>query len=205
MKSLIHLLVCAVVVLLPVRLVGQQPEEPVAEAGTGSGWTPLFDGVTLDGWQPRGATIWRAEGGAISPLPGSGRGHLVTREPFTDFELALEFWADDEVNSGVFIRAPDAGEITQSNAFEVNIYDAHTDWPTGSINEIQRGAIVPQTVGRWNDLLITARGDHLLVELNGEKVVDTRASRLPGGPISLQYNGSGEIRFRNLRLRILAE
>ena len=38
-------------------------------------------------------------------------------------------------NSGVFIRCPAEGPITQGNAFEVNIYDPHDSWPTGSINE----------------------------------------------------------------------
>ncbi|MDA1096723.1 MAG: DUF1080 domain-containing protein [Chloroflexi bacterium] len=163
-------------------------------------WMPLFDGRSLEGWAPRGAAEWKVENGEIVAAENSGRGHLATVKSYGNFVLRVEFWVDSVANSGVFIRTPEAGELNQSNSFEVNIFDAHAEWPTGSINEIQRTSQAPVTAGRWNTFEISALGDNLKVTLNDQPAVDARASRLAAGSIGLQYNGRGVIRFRNLRL-----
>ena len=50
---------------------------------------------------------------------------------------------------------------------------------------------------------ITADGDHLVVQLNGQTTVDARSDRHQSGPIALQYNGSGQVRFRNVKIKML--
>ena len=105
--------------------------------------------------------------------------------------------------SGVFIRCPADGPITQGNAFEVNIYDTHDTWPTGSVNEVAKIQSMPNTTGRWNTFEISADGDHLMVKLNGETTVDARSDRHTHGPIALQYNASGQVRFRNVKIKTL--
>ena len=59
-------------------------------------------------------------------------------------------------------------------------------------------------VGEWNTFVITMKGDHLTVELNGEVVI--REAQLPGvppeGEIALQRHGS-PIEFRNIFIREL--
>lgn len=172
------------------------PEEVV------EGPVALFEGQALEGWTPRGEATWEVEDGAITPVEGSGRGFLVTNESYDDFRLTGEFWVDETANGGIFFRVPETGDINQGNSFEVNIFDTHAEWPTGSINEFQRND-APQTVGQWNTFEITAEGDHLMVSLNGENVVDTQGQRLPSGPIALQYNASGTIRYRNLEIQPL--
>jgi len=162
----------------------------------------LFDGTSVEGWTPRGEASWIVEDGAITAEVGSGRGFLVTNGSYENFTLHLEFWVDDVANGGVFIRVPEVGDISQSNSFEVNIFDAHEFWPTGSINEIQRYDAQP-SAGRWNTFEITADGDHLVVLMNGQPAVDARAERLPEGPIAIQYAGQGEIRYRNITIREL--
>jgi hypothetical protein len=62
---------------------------PPASGQTGPGWTQLFDGRTMNGWDQVGTANWRVEDGALvadkstAPArpdgqPGGG-GHLVTR------------------------------------------------------------------------------------------------------------------------------
>src|SRR5690242_1027954 len=70
-----------------------------------SGWHMLFDGETLYGWKPTGNANWRLEGGAI--VANDGNGFLVSEEQFSDFELRVEFWAESDTNSGIFIRCAD--------------------------------------------------------------------------------------------------
>jgi len=70
-----------------------------------------------------------------------------------------------------------------------------------------RAACVPKeradhAPGEWNHFVITAKGDHVSVELNGKLVIDH--AHLPGlparGPIALQHHGEG-IEFRNVKIR----
>ena len=167
------------------------------------GWILLFDGDPPFGWVPRGEARWEVADGIIKAVPGSGSGMLSTTTEFASYQLQADFWVDDKANSGVFLRSPASGEITSANAYEVNIYDPHESWPTGSINEVARTSLKPQTTGRWNTFDITADGDHLVVRLNGQTGLDTHHSKLARGTIALQYRGEGEVRFRNLKLKPL--
>ena len=54
--------------------------------------------------------------------------------------------------------------------------------------------------GQWNSYEITARGNRMVVVLNGTQVVDTTDDQFASGPIALQY-GAGTVRFRNVRIR----
>ncbi len=176
----------------------------LAPAEIAEGWVLLFDGETTFGWMPRGNAQWLVANGELTTQPGSGAGMLATTTEFADFELKADFWIDDTANSGVFLRAPTQGDITALNAYEVNIYDAHATWPTGSINEIGRAQGAPKSAGQWNSYHLTARGSELIVRLNGATVLEARDPKHARGTIALQqYNGQGTVKFRNLKLRPL--
>ena len=180
----------------------QQHNRVTADEAT-AGWALIFDGTSLTGWAPRLDGQWEVADGTISAVPNAGRGFMATTAHYADFQLTVDFWIDDTANSGVFLRCPAEGAISQGNAFEVNIFDPHTTWPTGSINEVAKIQTVPQTAGKWNTFEITADGDHLVVQLNGQTTVDARSDRHQSGPIALQYNGAGQVRFRNIKIKTL--
>ena len=180
----------------------QQHNRVTADEAT-AGWILIFDGTSLTGWAPRLDGQWEVADGTISAVPDAGRGFMATTAHYADFQLTVDFWIDDTANSGVFLRCPAEGAISQGNAFEVNIFDPHTTWPTGSINEVAKIQTVPQTAGKWNTFEITADGDHLVVQLNGQTTVDARSDRHQSGPIALQYNGAGQVRFRNIKIKTL--
>lgn len=167
-----------------------------------SGWTTLFDGSTLDGWNPIGDANWELADGAVQA--DSGSGFLVTPRSYGDFELTLEFWVDEPANSGIFIRCADAQSVNDRNSYEVNIYDTRADqtYRTGGIVHIASPSSVINAGGQWNSYEITARGDRLQVTLNGTQVVDVRDTQFSAGPIALQY-GAGVVKFRNVRIRTL--
>ena len=167
-----------------------------------SGWTTLFDGSTLDGWNPIGDANWELADGAVQA--DSGSGFLVTPRSYGDFELTLEFWVDEPANSGIFIRCADAQSVNDRNSYEVNIYDTRADqtYRTGGIVHIASPSSVINAGGQWNSYEITARGDRLQVTLNGTQVVDVRDTQFLDGPIALQY-GAGVVKFRNVRIRTL--
>jgi hypothetical protein len=167
-------------------------------------WALLYDGESLAGWGTRDQARWDTVDGAIVYRAGTGPGFLCTTKKYDNFELKVDFWVDSVANSGVFLRCPISGPISATNAYEVNIYDRHLKWPTGSINEIaiRQGDI--RSVGRWNSYYITAQGNHLVVRFDGRVVVDTYNDREKSGPIGLQqFEGRGMIKFRNIKLRPL--
>lgn len=168
------------------------------------GWILLFDGETTFGWKPRGDAKWVVRDGVVQTEPGSGGGFLATTSEFANYELRAEFWIDDKANSGVFIRVPLEGEITALNGYEVNIFDPHEKWPTGSINEVAKAAERVKTTGKWNQYEIKADGDHFVIRVNGVTTVDVRDGKHPRGAIALQnLNGQGEVRFRSIKLKPL--
>ena len=175
---------------------------PAVPASAQAGWTTLFDGSTLDGWNPIGDANWELEDGAVQA--NSGSGFLVTPRSYGDFELTLEFWVDEPANSGIFIRCADATSVTDRNSYEVNIYDTRADqsYRTGGIVHIASPTSVINAGGQWNTYAITARGEQLMVTLNGTQVVDVEDSQFADGPIALQY-GAGVVKFRNVRIRTL--
>jgi hypothetical protein len=55
---------------------------------------------------------------------------------------------------------------------------------------------------QWNRYQITADGDHLVVELNGETTLDIHDARFSEGHLRLQYQ-QFPIAFRNIKIRVL--
>jgi hypothetical protein len=165
-----------------------------------AGWTTLFDGSTLDGWNVLGNANWELEDGAVQADTGSG--FLVTPESYADFELSLEFWVDEPANSGIFVRCADPQSVRDTNCYEVNIYDTRADqtYRTGGIVHIAAPTSVINAGGRWNTYEIAAQGPRLTVTLNGTQTVDVEDSQFADGPIALQY-GAGIVKFRNVRIR----
>ena len=172
------------------------------EAVQTGGWTTLFDGSSLDGWNALGDANWTLEDDAVRA--DSGRGFLVTPRSYGDFELTLEFWVDEPANSGIFVRCADAQSVRDDNSYEVNIFDTRADqtYRTGGVVHFAAPTSVINTGGRWNTYEIRAEGTRLTVRLNGTQTVDMEDSTYASGPIALQY-GAGVVKFRNVRIREL--
>jgi hypothetical protein len=189
------------------------------EAG-GGGWRSLFDGKSLDAWNPIGSAKWRVEDGVIvGGQDGDPKrsGLLATKESFKDFEIELEFMIDEhgKYNSGVYIRNdPNTAGRT---GYQVNI-------GRGAAEEYCAGLYTDHWLAKgdekdtirkkldWNKMRILAKGAHFEVELNGQKVVDFTDPKPPEkwlqkGVIGLQTYGaenhSGWVKFRNIRIREL--
>ena len=193
--------VTAIVVGLLIAAFGLQAA-PAGVGQAGGGWTTLFDGSSLHGWNVLGDANWTLEDDAVRA--DSGRGFLVTPQSYGDFELTLEFWVDEPANSGIFVRCADGQSVRDDNSYEVNIFDTRPDqtYRTGGIVHFAAPTSVIHTGGRWNSYEIRAEGTRLTVRLNGTQTVDMNDSTYASGPIALQY-GAGVVKFRNVRIREL--
>ena len=178
-----------------------------ASLSSDSGWTTLVDGAknpNYDGWSPLGAGGWSFVDGALQGKNGKA-GFLVSTGTYTDFQIRAEFWADEDANSGIFIRCQDRNKVGADNAYEVNIFDKRPDpsYGTGAIVDVAKVAQpAPNAANRWNTFDITARGDRMVVLLNGQQTADARDSKFRSGPIALQ-SAAGTIRFRKVQIRAL--
>jgi hypothetical protein len=131
-------------------------------------------------------------------------GYLVTKQPYTDFEIRAEFWVDTPANSGIFIRC-DTPQMPGAEAcYEVNIFDTRPDptYGTGAIVNVAKVATPLKAGGKWNTYEIAAQGSHLTVTLNGMKTVDVQDTKHARGPFALQY-GAGVVKFRSVQVRPL--
>ncbi len=170
------------------------------------GWINLFDGTSLFGWTSNRPDInWEVIDGAITADSGSN-GLLLTSVPFADFELHCEFNAAEGANSGVFLRSLFDPKEVVVDCYELNIADEQPQgYLTGSFVGRQQTAEPIKGSGGWKTFDVVASGNHFVVKLDGEEVMnytdDTPAAR-KSGLIGLQKN-SGRIQFRNVRLKPL--
>lgn len=197
------------------RLRAAEPE-PAA-------WIELFNGRDLEGWEIVGqpARGWRVADNVLE-TDGAG-GWLSTTQEFSDFELELEFYLAAGSNSGLFLRAPRAGQSSRQG-MEIQLIDDATEaygplepWQlTGSLYHVQAatpGAFTEAEM--WQSLRVVARGWRLTVVLNDRRVLDVDLDGFPeleaehpglkraGGYVGLQNYGGRPVRFRKLRIREL--
>lgn len=199
---------------------------PVPEGGVQStipgeasaeGWLEV--GKDFKGWHTKGAWSMLPDGVLqIKPRPGE-RGwqrydaYLWSDRRYGDFVFDLEFKIPKGGNSGVFVRVGDLASPV-SNGIEVQINDTHGKEKPGPhdcggvIGTTGPSKNMAKPAGEWNRMIVTCRGSHMQVELNGEKVIDldlseSRAKNLPlTGYVGLQDHGL-PLWFRNVRVKEL--
>lgn len=181
----------------------EAPEAAAPEASSPeASWSELTD--SMEGWHTVGDANWHWEGNELVADQSSGVSHLVTDESFSDFQIQLEFWNQEGSNSGVYMRIQNPEAITDTTAYEANIYDDRPDQSgrTGGIPNFLPPSEALATWDKWNTYDITMEGNHIVVILNGVKTVDGTDDHFSSGPISLQY-AAGTVKFRNVRIRPL--
>ncbi len=168
-----------------------------------AGWRLLFDGATLKGWEPHQAATWGVADGAIF-CSADRPGWLGTVDTFADFNLKVEFRGPAQINSGIFFRSQKEGSPA-STGYEMQIWDFHAKYKTGALVNSLEAAPTKILADQWNSLDFTADGDHYVVVLNGQKLLDDHDSKhTAAGVLGLQYNiNTGKIEFRNVKIRLI--
>jgi hypothetical protein len=191
-----------VAVTLALVIAGVTAFHAPAVVSAQAGWTTLFDGKTLNGWNVLGNANWSVVNGEIQATDGTG--FLVTPASYGDFQMTFEVWVDDIANSGVFIRMSDPKAATAANSYEVNIFDKRPDqtYRTGGIVDVVKPTRIENAGGRWSTFEITARGPKMTVVMNGMPIAEVEHAKFARGPIALQRS-AGTVKFRNVRIRTL--
>jgi len=147
---------------------------------------------------PAGGSHWEVVDGLLTPC-GGPPGYLTSDRSYKNFVLSIEFKCDDDTNSGVFVRSPQ-----ENGGYEVQIWRQQpAGYNTGAIVGTAKTAReYAFKANQWNRYQITADGDHLVVELNGETTLDIHDTRFSEGHLRLQYQ-QFPIAFRNIKIRSL--
>ena len=159
------------------------------------GFTSLFDGKTLAGWQ--GATKgYEVVDGELRCKKGEG-GKLLTEKEFSDFVLRFDFLLTPGANNGLGIRAPIQGDAAYTGMELQILDDSHPKYATikpwqvhGSIYGVvaaERGSLKP--AGEWNSQEVTVQGSKVKVVLNGKTIVDADIAPFRNGQPTLDGRG----------------
>lgn len=181
-----------------------------------AGFTSLFDGKSLAGWQLVGGEGrgYLVEDGLLL-CPADGGGNLFTTRQFADFSFRFEFRLFDGSNNGVGIRAPLEGDAAYVG-MEIQILDNESEryrdvlkpWQYhGSIYGVvpaPRGKLRP--TGVWNCEEIVARGSRIQVNLNGQRLIDADLDQVRDAEVLAKHPGlaraAGHIGFLGHRSRV---
>lgn len=189
--------------ILAVCAVSAQRPNVLSPQESKDGWTLLFDGKSLSTWEPHGdKTDWQAVDGTLV-CGGTTPSWIGTAATYSDYVLKLEFRGPEKVNSGIFLRSQKEGQ-PHMTGYELQIWDYQpAGFNTGSLVNSVKASPVKIKGGQWNTYEITAEGDHFVVVLNGQKILDARDSKHTSGVIGFQCQRDNRIEFRNIRLKAL--
>jgi len=186
------------------------------------GFTPIFDGKTVRGWQAvhsvhGTASGWRVIGGALcgtQDIPNNG-GLFGTEQLYGDFELSLDLCPDFGIDSGVFLRGDDKGRgyqvLVDYNGGNVGgLYGEEI----GAFYRPARGFKELWKADAWNNIRARIVGNppRITTWLNGVQQIEfeDKEKRLPDrGRIVVQVHGSRRwpaglyVRFANIQVKPL--
>ncbi len=182
-----------------------------------AGFTPLFNGQNLDGWEGE-TSLWTVEDGELVGT-STGLDHnefLATEQSFADFILKFSFrLRDGEGNSGVQFRS-ERIPGTEMRGYQADIGERY--W--GSLyDESRRNRVLAEASeqarasvreDRWNQYQLRAIGNRILLRLNNRLSVNylEEDDEIPqSGRIAVQIHSGGpmEIRFRDLMIQPLPQ
>jgi hypothetical protein len=181
------------------------------QALSSHGWTPLFNGRDLTGWETSGGAIFKVEDGCIVGTQGANfaPGDLFTTDAYSDFELLVTYRVVWPANSGVWFRYVDANKAYQADILEWKNPVAYSGslYAPGKMFLAINGDKELEKRDGWNTIRIVAQGDHLQIWLNGKQTADVHDKDIASGRIGLQIHpgeqfGPMKITVREAKIRL---
>jgi hypothetical protein len=153
-----------------------------------AGWTPLFNGTSLDGWRAykrpdASGTRWVVKDGLLCLEPGDssdtrGARDIVTAKPYSQFELAWDWRVSPGGNSGVKYFVLEDRESAIGHEYQIIDDTKHADAKVGphrqtaALYDVLPAANRPsKPAGEWNTSRVVVRGNDVEHWLNGTKVL----------------------------------
>ena len=182
----------------------------------GGGFLRLFNGENLDGWTIMGDSAgWSVENGMIRSEGQHGGEWLRFNEPQSDFILKLDWRVSRDGNSGVYIRAAEAG-LPWETGYEIQISNALRDDLHCTCSLYGYAAVDPrpdESADTWHTFEIHARGPEITVFSDGTQCAEFDQTKSEAarekpltGFVGIQDSHAGDgsyVEYRNIQLKLL--
>lgn len=188
---------------------------PAAE--TEEGFTAIFDGKTLEGWEGN-EKFFRVEEGAIvagtlkEQIPQNE--FLCTKKKYENFELRLQVkLVPASGNAGIQFRTKRIPNHHEVSGYQADVGEG---WWGKLYDESRRNKVLAgdDKLGDklkkedWNDYVIRAEGKHIQLWVNGVQTVDytEKDDNIDAaGVIAVQIHSGppGEASYKNIRIKEL--
>jgi len=213
----------ALVLLLAAPVPGYGQKRTKKPKNAKSGWIPLFDGKSLDGWRAsENPATFTVENGMI--VVKGPRAHLFYEGPvrdhnFKNFELQVEVMTTPGSNSGIFFHTEYQETGWPGKGYEVQVNNTHTDWrKTGSLYAVQDVKEIPAKDNEWFTEHITVQGKKVTIKVNGKTlveytepepgaaIVENPARAISSGTFALQgHDPESKVYYRKVLVKPLPE
>jgi Domain of Unknown Function (DUF1080) len=187
-----------------------------ASAQESKGFRPLFNGKDLTGWvTPDDKSLFTVEDGEIvgrtGEVPLKKNEFLVADKSYGDFVLKAKVKIRNG-NSGIQFRSKRAPDGVVSGP-QADVADGY--W--GLLYEERGRGILeryPEDKAKallkpdgWNEFVITAKGSHVTIDLNGTRIIDRDDPKFDKeGVIALQlhvWREPMEVRYKDIEIKEL--
>ena len=203
-------------------------------SGAQDGWGSLFDGKTMNGWQPsENPQSWAIENGAI--VTRGPRSHLfyvgdVASHNFRNFEFAAEVMTAPGSNGGIFIHTKSEGPGFPPAGYELQVINTAPPAPAanpnayierkmnGSIYAVRNAWTTTVKDNEWYRYRIRVVGKTIQTYINDVltceytepenpfRPPDKRLRLLGSGTFALQaHDPNSVVHYRALRVRVLPD
>lgn len=180
-----------------------------------TGYRPIFNGETLDGWKQAGPGKFDVVDGELRTEGGMGMLWYQAKE-LKSYSVKLDWKMAGDDNSGVFVGFPASDDpwsaVNKGYEVQIDATDA-ADRTTGAVYGFKSADIkardrVLRPPGQWNSYEIRVQGERLQIFLNGVRINDFTNTdpvrSLKDGYIGIQNHGADDqVSFRNIQLREL--
>ncbi len=185
------------------------------------GWVTIYNGKDLTGWQTSGNWLPQKDGSLLIKPRSGERGwqrysaYLWSKKKYKDFVLHVEYKYPPKGNSGIHFRVGDLKNPVNTG-IEAQVLDSYGKKKMGHhdhggiIRTVGASKNMSKKAGEWNTMILTCKGYHLKVQLNGEQIVDIHLDKTPmkdrplEGHIGLQDHGEpNNLHFRNIKIKEL--
>ncbi|HEY3857813.1 MAG TPA: family 16 glycoside hydrolase [Verrucomicrobiae bacterium] len=191
-------------------------------------WVPLFDGKSLDGWQPsEDKATWKVIDGCL--VSGGGRSHLfyegpVNNHEFKNFELKADVKTGNGANSGIYIHTHYQEKDFPETGYECQVINSYPPGRyierkmTASIYAIHNVWKAPVPDNEWFHYHIIVQGKTIQTYINDELMAEYTESENPfrpkdkkgrllhGGTFALQgHDPKSSVAVKNIEVKVLPD
>ena len=157
-----------------------------------AGFTKLFNGKDLTGWETSGEARWVVEDGMLIGTQGENNapGDLFTEKSFDDFIVTLTYRVEWPCNTGLWFRYQSPQVAYQADILEYKdpvAYSGTLYCPGKLFLAINDDPALVDREG-WNTIKVQAEGDHTQIWFNGRQIADVHDDTTDSGKIGFQVH-----------------